>query len=325
MTITEMQPMTVAVALPSDSGPDAQQPPSSSRSSSHSGERRLTTTLIVDKSPLFRAGLEHILAASPFPVATSCSSLSELSEDVLGDKPGLLFISLYDEVPAVFQQLACLSERGLHIVVLTERFHPEELVAALTAGVAGYFLKNEVSSDLLVQALDLVVLGEVIISKSLTKAPKEWIQLHPDAVSSVQVCNTGLTGGQRQAANNAAQTDNVRGLSNRERTILDLLMQGLSNKHIARELNIAEATVKAHVKGVYRKIGINNRTQAALWARDHVRQNDQSKPQLPVSSPRAGDTDEISEMIPEDGAYPGREGLRTQPALVEIDFKNGFA
>src|SRR5215204_6530909 len=184
MTITETQPMTVA--LPSDSRPGAPQPPSSSQSLSHSGERhRPITTLIVDKSPLVRAGLEHILAASPFRVATSCSSLSELSEEVLGDKPGLLLISLYEEVPAVMQQLASLSERGLHIVVLTERFHLEELVAALTAGVAGYFLKTEVSSDVLVKALELVLLGEVIISKSLTKAPNERMQLPPDAVSTM--------------------------------------------------------------------------------------------------------------------------------------------
>src|SRR5215204_132779 len=218
MTIMETQPMTVA--LPSEARPGAQQPPSSSRSPSHTDERRLPIpTLIVDKSPLFRAGLEHILAASPFRVTTSCSSLSELSEELLGDKPGLLLISLYEEVPAVFQQLAFLSERGLHIVVLTERFHPEELVAALTAGVAGYFLKNEVSSDLLVQALELAVLGEVIISKSLTKAPKEWIQLQPDAVSSVQVRKTGLASGQPQAANDAAQANDVRRLSNRQQTI----------------------------------------------------------------------------------------------------------
>ena len=279
MTITKVQPMTVAVALPSDSRPDAQQPPSSSRSSSHSGERRLTTTLIVDKSPLFRAGLEHILAASPFRVATSCSSLSELSEEVLGDKPGLLLISLYEEVPAVFQQLASLSERGLHIVVLSERFHPEELVAALTAGVAGYFLKDEVSSDVLVKALELALLGEVIISKSLTKAPKEWMQLQPDAVSTVR--NNGSGTGQPQAGSDAAQTDNVRRFSNREQSVLDLLRQGASNKHIARQLNIAEATAKVHTKSLFRKIGAKNRTQAAMWATDHVRPNEQSKPQLP--------------------------------------------
>jgi len=223
------------------------------------------------------------------------------------------------------QQLASLSERGLHIFVLTERFHPEELVAALTAGVAGYFLKDEVSSDVLVKALELALLGEVIISKSLTKAPNEWMQLQPDAVSSVQVRKTGLASGQPQAANDAAQANDVRRLSNRQQTILDLLGQGASNKHIARQLNIAEATVKVHVKGVYRKIGVNNRTQAALWARDHVRPNDQSKPQLPVSSPTAGDTDRISPRLPEDGGYPGRKELRTLPVLMEIDFKNGFA
>src|SRR5829696_1766730 len=199
----------MTVALPSESRPGAQQPPSSSRSSSHTDERRRPIpTLIVDKSPLFRAGLEHILAASPFRITTSCSSLSELSDEVLGDKPGVLLISLYKEVPAPMQQLASLSERGLHIFVLTERFHPEELVAALTAGVAGYFLKEEVSSDVLVKALELALLGEVIISKSLAKVPKEWMQLQPDAVSTVR--NNGSGTGQPQAASDAAQTDNVR-------------------------------------------------------------------------------------------------------------------
>jgi two-component system, NarL family, nitrate/nitrite response regulator NarL len=245
--------------------------------------------------------LEHILAASPFRVATSCSSLSELSDEVLGDRPSVLLINLYKEVPAVMQQLASLSERGLHIFVLTELFHPEELIAALTAGVAGYFLKDEVSSDVLVKALELALLGEVIISKSLTKAPKEWMQLQPDAVSIVQVGKAGSASGQPQAANDAAQANDVRRLSNRQQTILDLLGQGASNKHIARQLNIAESTVKVHARGVYRKIGVNNRTQAALWARDHVRPNDQ-KPELPVSSPTAGDTDRISETMPHDGA-----------------------
>jgi two-component system nitrate/nitrite response regulator NarL len=208
--------------------------------------------------------------------------------------------------------------------VLTERFHPEELVAALTAGVAGYFLKDELSSDVLVKALELTLLGEVVLfSKSLTKAPEQWMQLQPDAVSTVQVRNTGLAGGLPQAANDAAQTDDVPRLSNREQTILELLMQGGSNKHIARQLNIADATVKVHIKGILRKLGVSNRTQAALWARDHVRPNDQSKPQLPVSSPTAGDA--TSETIPQDTAYPGREELRTLPVLVEIDFKNGFA
>jgi two-component system, NarL family, nitrate/nitrite response regulator NarL len=289
----------MTVALMSESRPGAEQPLSSSWSSSHSEERRRPVpTLIVDKSPLFRAGLEHILAASPFQVATSCSRLSELSEELLGDTPCVLLMSLYEEVPAVMQQLASLSERGLHIFVLAERFHPEELVAALTAGVSGYFLRNEVSYDVLVKALEIALLGEVVLmSKGLTKA-KEWMQLQPDAVSGIRIPKTALASGQPQAANNAAQANNVHRLSDREETILERLMQGLSNKHIARQLNIAEATVKVHIKGILRKLGVINRTQAALWARDHVRPNEQSKPQPLVSSPAAGNTDGVSETIP---------------------------
>src|SRR5215211_3600219 len=109
MTITEAEP-TMTDASQSESRPGAQQPPSPSRSSSHSEERRpLIPTLIIDKSPLFRAGLEHILAASPFRVTISCSSLSELSEELLDDTPSVLLINVYKEVPAVMQQLASLS------------------------------------------------------------------------------------------------------------------------------------------------------------------------------------------------------------------------
>ncbi len=63
-----------------------------------------------------------------------------------------------------------------------------------------------------------------------------------------------------------------RKLSGRETEILRLLMQGFSNKHIARVFNIAEATVKVHVKGLLRKIGVSNRTQAAMWAAQHLPQ-----------------------------------------------------
>jgi two-component system, NarL family, nitrate/nitrite response regulator NarL len=78
----------------------------------------------------------------------------------------------------------------------------------------------------------------------------------------------------------------VHRFSNREQTILDLLMQGSSNKRIARQLNIAEPTVKVHIKTILRKLGFSNRTQAAIWARDHVRPNEQLKRQPPVTLAR---------------------------------------
>jgi two-component system nitrate/nitrite response regulator NarL len=61
-----------------------------------------------------------------------------------------------------------------------------------------------------------------------------------------------------------------RHLSNRETEILCWLMEGATNKVIARKLNVTEATVKVHVKAILRKIGVGNRTQAAIWAADHL-------------------------------------------------------
>jgi DNA-binding CsgD family transcriptional regulator len=60
--------------------------------------------------------------------------------------------------------------------------------------------------------------------------------------------------------------NSIRQLSIREVEILDRIVRGDSNKHIARHFDIAEATVKAHVKAILRKIGVANRTQAAIWA-----------------------------------------------------------
>jgi two-component system nitrate/nitrite response regulator NarL len=207
---------------------------------SRSGKRRqLVPIVIIDRSALFRAGLVHILAGSRFRVRANCSSLSDLSENVLGAKHSVLLISLDEEKAAVMPQVASLTERGLRVIVLTEQFRPEELVAAITAGAAGYFLKNEISPDVLVKSLELVLLGGVIIPQGLTRRRRMMLG----------ACR------------------------NREQTVLMQLTQGASNKHIARELNIAEATVKIHVKSLLSKIRVNNRTQAAMWAMNRVRPN----------------------------------------------------
>jgi DNA-binding CsgD family transcriptional regulator len=116
-------------------------------------------------------------------------------------------------------------------------------------------------------------------------------------------------------------------LSNREKMILTQLMQGASNKHIARELNIAEATVKVHVKNLLGKIRVDNRTQAAMWGRDRVRPNAQPK-QPPARSPPGGDSDITSGTIPNGDKADSQSGSRTAAGLgqvlAEIDFKGGF-
>jgi two-component system, NarL family, nitrate/nitrite response regulator NarL len=206
-------------------------------------------TAIINLSALSRAGFVHILAGSRFRVKANCSSLSDLWSSAFSDKCCVALISLDGMAAvAVLSQLSALKEKykGLHVIALTERVHPaEEVVATIAAGAAGYLFKNEINPDTLVKSLELVLLGRVIISPGLTKSPREGV---------------------RQPASDAAQTDDMVRLSDREQMILKQLTYGAPNKCIARKLNIAEATVKVHIKSLLRKIRVDNRTQAAMWA-----------------------------------------------------------
>jgi two-component system, NarL family, nitrate/nitrite response regulator NarL len=110
----------------------------------------------------------------------------------------------------------------------------------MNAGADGYLMKD-VSPEALLQSLELVMMGEKVFPTNLAAMLFEL--------------------------NNASSPVNsVRGLSPREQEILRALVTGSSNKLIAIKLGITEATVKVHLKTLLRKIDVNNRTQAAIWA-----------------------------------------------------------
>jgi two-component system nitrate/nitrite response regulator NarL len=125
-------------------------------------------------------------------------------------------------------------------VVLASDMTVEALREAMSAGADGFLMK-EVSPEALLQSLELVMLGEKVF-------PTNLAAMLLDLTSAPTPLNS------------------IRGLSSREREILQLLMTGASNKLIAIRLGIAEATVKVHLKTLLRKIDVNNRTQAAIWA-----------------------------------------------------------
>jgi two-component system nitrate/nitrite response regulator NarL len=264
----------------------------SSRSPSQSTKRGLRVpTVLIENSALFRAGLKHILAPSRFRITAEAFKLFDLAESVFSDKRCVALIGLDGDATAILSRVRSLTEehKGLHIIILTERFRPAELLAAIDSGAEGYLLKNEISADALLQSLELVLLGVVVIPRGLTREDRVQPQL--DAGPALQEPETISARG--QPANAAAQTDDIGLLSPREQTVLMHLTQGVSNKHIARELNIAEATVKVHVKSLLGKIGVNNRTQAAMWAMKRGQPNGQLK-QPTVGSPPGGDSDPIS-------------------------------
>jgi len=114
----------------------------------------------------------------------------------------------------------------------------------------------------LLKALELVMLGETFLSAELAFAivggALRQQQSRPETPSALI------------PANDVAPVATSHRLSEREAHILHCLTQGASNKLIARELGVAEATVKVHVKSILRKVKAANRTQAAIWAQEHM-------------------------------------------------------
>jgi two-component system nitrate/nitrite response regulator NarL len=200
------------------------------------------TVWLVDPNTLFREGLKHLLADSPFMVTAELGRVPELSILSGGPVPDLVLLDLAGagETAALRQLREKLPASRL--VALTAELNRERLAATLEAGLDGYLLRD-LSPAALVQSLQLVLLGEKVFPTSLAAL----------LVSGFTNNAVTMPGGDR-------------GLSERESQILRFLIHGESNKLIANRLGIAEATVKVHLKTVLRKIGVANRTQAAIWA-----------------------------------------------------------
>jgi two-component system nitrate/nitrite response regulator NarL len=125
------------------------------------------------------------------------------------------------------------------IVVLADDLSVDVLRAAMGGGADGFLIKT-VSPEALIQSLQLIMLGEKVFPTNLAAMLLDMNAISPQ--------------------------HSVRGLSPREQEILQALVTGASNKMIANKLGITEATVKVHLKTLLRKIDVNNRTQAAIWA-----------------------------------------------------------
>ena len=154
----------------------------------------------------------------------------------------------------------------IKLVVLaatTRNIH--HLARCFEAGADAYLLKN-ISPDALQQSLKLVLLGEKVFPTRLAAL---------------------LVSGQVDTHKPATASADLEGLSEREVQILRCLLNGHPNKVIAKKLNITEATVKVHLKGVLKKISAANRTQAAIWALNNGLSSE-NIPVRPRRQPSAG-------------------------------------
>jgi two-component system nitrate/nitrite response regulator NarL len=208
--------------------------------------------ILAGENGLFRAGLKHVLTDKSLDVVGEAATLGDALTLLRSLKPGADLI-VYDqpETPARrFDELKRITREfpGVAVVILADRMDAAEVDMAVAAGASGFLPKN-ISPAALALSLQLIALGE----KLFTAPAALWRNQPAEA---------------DRAANGNAKTA-IQSLSHRQRQILEYLEAGLSNRAIALKLDVAEATVKVHVRSLMQRINVDNRTQAALWAKSH--------------------------------------------------------
>jgi DNA-binding NarL/FixJ family response regulator len=198
--------------------------------------------LLAEDHALVRDGLERLLrSAGDIEVVGAASDGAEAVELAAGAEPDVVLVDLsmpnVDGIEATRQITAARAET--HVVVLTSFSDRDRIMGALDAGAIGYLLKDA-EPDELIRGVRAAARGESPLNP---KAAQEILQ------ARVRPTATELSG--------------------REREVLALVAEGLPNKQIARRLGISEKTVKAHLTSVFQQIDVTDRTQAALWAREH--------------------------------------------------------
>jgi two-component system nitrate/nitrite response regulator NarL len=227
------------------------------------------SVLLIDASRLFREGLRRIFSGSSFATVQEACSVQDALPLIQSLQPSLVLVNFPDAGDAQREGIGQIRAAAppTRIVVLTETVRVSRLSEALSTGADGYLLKN-MSAEALHQSLELVLLGEKVFPTDLANL---------------------LTNDRIRAASGTAQGRHANGLSDRELQILGYLLNGAPNKQIARELQICDGTVKVHLKAILKKISVQNRTQAALWAAsqgiEHVGPLHRDSP-LPGRSPQ---------------------------------------
>jgi two-component system nitrate/nitrite response regulator NarL len=226
--------------------------------------RQSFITVLVGPSELLREGLSRILDATKFRVLFSAACVHDLLQKPLAQRRSILLIIDVGgaDADAEFAQIAEFKAiyPTSHVVALADHCRSTDIVSAFRAGADGYLTKVA-AHDTFIKALELVMLGQTVLpAETSTFIQDIRPGLKHDAVADE------LT---KMIVKVEHEDQELSILSNRENCILRRLIEGESNKAIAREINIAEATVKVHVKAILRKIRVRNRTQAAVWAMNH--------------------------------------------------------
>jgi DNA-binding NarL/FixJ family response regulator len=196
--------------------------------------------LIADDHGVIRDGLGRLIEALPdMEVVATASDGEEALDQARAAEPDVILMDLdMPKLDGIEATRRVLAERpGTAVLVLTSFSDRPRILGALEAGASGYLLKDVAADE---------------VADGIRAAARGESPLDPRAARTVLTARH--------------EPDPLAALSDREREVLKLLLEGLPNKLIARRLEITEKTVKSHLTRIFREIGVTDRTQAALWA-----------------------------------------------------------
>ena len=216
-----------------------------------------TTLFLIDDHTLLRRGLVALLSQQPdLRVVGEAGDAAEALRLLPALRPDVILLD--NHLPGVrgVDAIAGLREasQASRVLMLTVSEDGQDLAAALRNGAQGYLLKT-IDGDLLAQAIRRAARGEPVVS--------------PEMMGKLVAAFQSQGAPTPEPLPEEEEPASV--LSPREEDVLREIARGLSNKEIARALDIAETTVKIHVQHILRKLGLSSRVQAAVYASDRQR------------------------------------------------------
>ena len=201
--------------------------------------------IVIDDHPLIRRGIKDLVCLDDsFNVIAEADNGNDGLEMANKLQPDIILLDLNMQIMDGLKTLQAIksAEIDSRVIILTVSDNEKDIVATLRAGADGYLLKDMEPEDML-ERLHQVINGHIVLSQKVS-----------------ELIARGLH--QEQQNESRKEAD----LTRREEEILSHITKGLSNKNIARKLNIVEGTVKVHVKHLLKKLNLRSRVEAAVWA-----------------------------------------------------------
>ena len=205
--------------------------------------------ILVDDHPLLRRGIRQLVELEDdMEIIAEANSGEQALELMQQQDPDLILLDLNMKGMDGLETLRAMREQGVtaRIVVFTVSDDSSDVVTALKSGADGYLLKD-MDPDELIDRIREACSGKMVLADKLTELLA--MSFRDDRSGENQDIYSRLT--------------------RREKEILKMIADGLSNKMIGRQLDIVEATVKVHVKNLLKKLGLRSRVEAAVWMVKH--------------------------------------------------------